>query len=249
MPSVLDDWQPPAGVYVVNVEVGEPPSPADRERWFQVASLADLESGLLDGLLTDVEATRGYHDGQSQGGGLALLTAGVATGAVLRAFDGHPVPLLHPERTWVEISEWGNAEAVRVTEAAFVPPTLPALRGVLHGLLDGFYQALHQRTRFPVVALWAQLASGIAQTLLHTGQPEAQSIAFMQALFNGDATLRRAQPHIGWVEHEGIARAYATRRVCCFNYRGTGGHYCGSLCPTVPLEERERTALTLLGRE
>lgn len=237
----VDGWTPPPGARAIPIEVGAPP--AGGARWFRAAELADLDTGLLDGLIGDLEAARGYRDGQSQGGGCSLFLSAATTGAVLRAFEGWPVPVLPSATTWLQISPYGNVSAVLVEAPAFLDPSVVTLRTVLHDLLDPIFSALHQRTRFPVVAQWAQLASNVASTLLHApsiAQPAA--LAFMDELFADQGILSRARPRIDWIEYRGQPHAFATRRVCCYNYRGDGGSYCGSQCPLVPAAERAAEA-------
>ncbi|MPZ99550.1 MAG: hypothetical protein GEU80_09500 [Dehalococcoidia bacterium] len=241
--TVIDDWAPPAGARCPRIEVGAP-DPTDGRRWFRVADLADPAGGILDCVLAEMATNRGYSDGHSQGGGLSLLTAGAALEVVLRTFGGDPLPVLRPGSTWFQVSPYGNATAVRVESRETTSPSVAALRAILRGLLAPFYAAIHARTGFPVVAQWAQLESNIAYSMLGAPDiPQVQAVEFLDRLFADGDVLHRARPRISWVERRGAPLAFVTRRVCCFNFRGMNGEYCGSQCPIVPAPERARRAI------
>jgi hypothetical protein len=249
--GAVDTWTPVEGVYAPPILVGAPsvgiadattPQTGDDERWYRLDRLSDLATGQLDRLIEDVTRTRGYLDGQARGGGLALLTSGIGSGAAFRAIDGVPVPVLHPARTWVAITEYGNAKAMRVEDVEFVEE-ITAVRMMLRNALDPFYDAIRQRTRFPVVAQWAQFESTIAYALFETAEDHTDARRRLEAIFADGDVLERGLPQIRVLTHEGREVAYATRRVCCYNFRGRHGEYCGSQCPLVPVEERDRDAL------
>jgi len=242
----IDDWSPPDGLYAPLIEVGSP-RPYDGDRWFRAADLADLATGALRNVLDEVEASRGYRDGKSQGGGFALLFSGMALGVVLRVVDGRAVPQLKPAETWVELSARGSPMAVRVAGGELQPASIADLRDNLRMFFGPIFLALNELTRFPLVGQWAQLASAIASTLLGTPHiSQARALAFLDDLFETDDLLRRAQPHIAWTPYHDEQRAYATRKVCCFNYRGFSGAYCTAQCPLVPVAEREAAAVHLM---
>ncbi len=237
----VDAWSPAEGLHAPPVLVGGP-GPDDGDRWFRLSDLADLDSGLIDGLIDDVTESRGYRDGQARGGGLALLTAGIGMGAALRTFDGVSVPVLDPATTWVDISEYGNARTVRVEEAQFIAPSILAVRSMLEGALGPLYDALRERTRFPVVAQWAQFTSHLAYMFVESpAVTTGDATAFLDE-WCAEGVWARARPRVTDLESDTGPISYVTRRVCCYNFRGRGGHYCSSQCPLVPSEEREQAA-------
>jgi len=225
-------WKPPPAPFDA-IQLGAP-GRDDGDRWFNASQLADLTSGLLDEVLADLESTRGYRDGKAKGGGLSLFLAATAIDAVVLAVDGLPMPELRPERTWIRLTERGVVAEMRVAGVAAVEPSIPAVRDNLRLLLDPLFTAIWRRTRFSVVGQWAQVESALASSLLDSHPDSSDEIlAFLDALAASDDQLRRARPRISWVEWQGTRHPYATRRVCCFNYRGSGGEFCGSQCPIV----------------
>lgn len=223
-------------------------TPLGRE-WRRVGDLADRQSGALDEALAAMAAVRGYADNRAIGAGFALITSTAVAGLVYRSAMGLPVPVLSPGRTWWQMRPSANVIAVAVAGRPDVRP--PAhLADALHGLLDGLYGAINERTGFPPRALWSLLASAIGNWLIELWPHDhARAVALAESIFASDAVLKAVKPRATWLEVEGAARAFTTRRVCCFNYLGRNGDYCSSQCPIVPPAERLAHAVEQMTRD
>lgn len=223
-------------------------TPQGRE-WQRVGDLADRQSGALGETLAAMAAVRGYADNRAIGAGFALITSAAVAGLVYRSAMGLPVPVLSPGRTWWQMRPSANVVAVAVAgHLDFRPPD--HLADVLHLLLDGLYGAIQERTGFPPRALWSLLASAIGYWLIELWPDDhARAVALGESIFASDAVLKAVKPRVTWLEVEGEAHAFTTRRVCCFNYLGRGGDYCSSQCPIVPPAERLALAVQQMTRD
>lgn len=204
----------------------------------------DVPELAVGGILDDLARSRGYTDGKSQGGGLSLFLGGLPMVLTLRWLDGQPVPDLHPGQTRCRLNANGNLTLVELTRQPHCDhPDVEGLAARIVAVMAPCFSAIRLRTGFSVVNQWAQFTSGLLDLLLTSELlSDAEAVGFVDELTGAHPVLRRARPRLGSAVWQGQARPYAVRRVCCFNYRGTSGSYCGSLCPLVDPAERDRDA-------
>ena len=213
------------------------------EGWVRLADLGSAGSVALAEALRAMADVRGYPDPITIGASFALITTGGPATQIYRAAMGHPVPVLDPRTTWWRIKPSANVTAVAVEECS-VSIEPERLDEALHLSLDSLYAEIHRQTRFPIRAQWSMLASTIGYGLVSLmADDHERAVELLDSLLANDTVLSGSRPRVTWWDDGGRRRAFTTRRVCCFNYRGRNGHYCSSQCPIVPAEDRLASAI------
>jgi hypothetical protein len=236
--SVIDEIEAALPAYVPRVVLGEPVG-AD---WFALPDLTDPRSGQLRAVLNAMAEVRGYPMRRTLGASFALLASPAAAGLVWRATRGLAIAELAPDRTQLRISPSGNVLGIATKDRpGYAGPEKFGF--VLHALLDGLMDAIRVETGFPLRSLWSIVTSGLSQNLIDwLPENHRQAVSQIEAMLAADNVLAGSKPRITWLDECGVAKAFTTRQVCCYNYLGKSRAYCGSQCPIIPEEERTANA-------